>query len=1170
MIYKKLPLMKQAFTVLAIIVFTQGFAQQAKLVLPVGHTGNISHASFNPDGSKAITSADDKTVKIWDTYTGALLADLKEHTSYISSAEFSPDGKKILSASGDKTIKLWDAESGQLLMNLTGHLENINEAHFSPGGKKIISIASDNCAIVWDSHSGKRLFTLYQQGPMFSGPGISTGRFSADEKIIITGDNKGVIKTWNAETGEELLELKGHNTKINDLCFDATGSRIASLAQDSGIIIWDAATGIKKLSIPFKTFIIGNTISFSPNNNYLIASTFTSTTVYETTNFTKQYELKGSIHLNEGINFSPLLNKNFLLIDENDLLLINGQTGKEKLRLKGHNSSIKAASFSADGKMIITGSHDQTARIWDAVTGTLLHELTGKSSQVKFSAFGKKDEVIMGAYADNCLRIWDSKKAAFKETVIKNASPFTAYAVSPDQKKIIAGSQDGSLVVWDYEKEKNPQPVKKHSGKVNSIEFSKDGTRFISSSDDSTAIVWNTENGQLIRILKGHAGALMHAAIDYNGNKAITASFGMGAKLWNIHTGQLISNLGNPGALCIQSSFSADGKRIIIAGFDNVWLFDSLGNFIAQTEKMKAVRISFAKFSPDGNYLMVVFKNNVPGLYAYALNLATGIPVILKGHNAEITNLAFSSDGKKLLTASQDKTILCWDYTTGKILNTYIGHNNTVNEVRFSKDDQYIVSASDDNFLKVWKVAEGKLIYSIAAINNSDYIILRPDGYYKCTPDAAKQLYYIDENNNKIGFTQLDIRYNRPDIILQAENKSDSIMAVAYRAAYFKRLKTLGIDSNFIHSNYSLPVTEVVNRSAFKSATHAATIPLHIKFTDSSNFLKSFNVWVNEVPLFGKKGWPIFNSSLHQWDTTITVALAHGMNQIETSVLNSLGIESYRTPLYAKYNSPYRGKPTIWFIGIGIDQFENSQYNLAYSKKDIRDLAKAFALKYKNDLRIDTLFDKSVNNFSVNALKEKLLHSQIDDIVVIAYSGHGLLSKQLDYYLSTYQVNFNAPEENGLPYEMLEGLLDNIPARKKLMLIDACHSGEVDKESQLQINATAGAMGLSKGVQPLTAGKKQLGLINSFELMQNLFVNVGRSTGAVIISAAAGTQFALERKDLKNGVFTYSILEYLKQQWQVAVSGLKNYVNKRVMQLTNGLQVPTTRTDTKSLDWKLW
>jgi hypothetical protein len=98
------------------------------------------------------------------------------------------------------------------------------------------------------------------------------------------------------------------------------------------------------------------------------------------------------------------------------------------------------------------------------------------------------------------------------------------------------------------------------------------------------------------------------------------------------------------------------------------------------------------------------------------------------------------------------------------------------------------------------------------------------------------------------------------------------------------------------------------------------------------------------------------------------------------------------------------------------------------------------------------------------------------------------------------------------------------------MLIDACHSGEVDKEDTISMNNTANSLGLTRGIsikQP--KAQHQLGLKNSFELMQALFVNVGRSTGATIISAAAGNQFALERGDLKNGVFTYSILEAMNK-----------------------------------------
>ncbi|MBK6827096.1 MAG: caspase family protein [Chitinophagaceae bacterium] len=200
--------------------------------------------------------------------------------------------------------------------------------------------------------------------------------------------------------------------------------------------------------------------------------------------------------------------------------------------------------------------------------------------------------------------------------------------------------------------------------------------------------------------------------------------------------------------------------------------------------------------------------------------------------------------------------------------------------------------------------------------------------------------------------------------------------------------------------------------------------------------------------------------------------------------------------------------------------------------------------KYGNDLIIDTLFNENVTIEKIKSLKKQLQQSSVNDKVIISYSGHGLLSKDYDYYLSTYSVNFSKPEQNGLAYDELEDLLDSIPARKKLMLIDACHSGEVDKEEMKRISSAEESLKTlgAKGGKPTFTGKTTLGMKNSFELMQSLFVNVGKSTGATIISAAAGTQFALERGDLKNGVFTFSILEALNKNPSLKISELKRIV----------------------------
>ncbi|ANE51925.1 caspase family protein [Flavisolibacter tropicus] len=299
------------------------------------------------------------------------------------------------------------------------------------------------------------------------------------------------------------------------------------------------------------------------------------------------------------------------------------------------------------------------------------------------------------------------------------------------------------------------------------------------------------------------------------------------------------------------------------------------------------------------------------------------------------------------------------------------------------------------------------------------------------------------------------------------------------------------------------------------------------------------------------------------------------MNIIEASVTNSNGIESYHMPLTISCKPTITKPERLHFIGIGIDRFRDSRHNLNYSVKDVRDLALKLKEKYGTAITIDTLFNENVTTTNITQLKQKLLQTAVDDKVMVSYSGHGLLSKQYDYYLSTYKVDFNNPEKGGLPYDALEALMDSIPARKKLMLIDACHSGELDKEelqkiAQVNASSTATTTTGARGGTPLLLNKKKVGMKSSFELMQQLFVNVGRSTGTTIISAAGGTQFALERGDLKNGVFTYSILEYLNTHTSATVSELKQYVNQRVPELTKGAQVPTTRTETRQVEWRVW
>ncbi len=194
-------------------------------------------------------------------------------------------------------------------------------------------------------------------------------------------------------------------------------------------------------------------------------------------------------------------------------------------------------------------------------------------------------------------------------------------------------------------------------------------------------------------------------------------------------------------------------------------------------------------------------------------------------------------------------------------------------------------------------------------------------------------------------------------------------------------------------------------------------------------------------------------------------------------------------------------------------------------------------------------------------------------------ASHGVLDEELDYYLAMHDMDFANPQKGGLRYDELENLLDAIPARNKLMLIDACYSGEVDKEeSQLIASNDTQTGGVkSRGFLKKVTKKEGIGLANSFELMKELFADLRRNNGAVVISSASGKEFAFESSEWANGVFTYSVLAGLKsgnadlnKDKTVSVSELRDYVSKRVQELTNGKQNPTSRSENLENDFRVW
>ena len=462
--------------------------------------------------------------------------------------------------------------------------------------------------------------------------------------------------------------------------------------------------------------------------------------------------------------------------------------------------------------------------------------------------------------------------------------------------------------------------------------------------------------------------------------------------------------------------------------------------------------------------------------------------------------------------------------------------------------------------------------------SGSNHIFITSDHYYKLGGNG-RSLMRFRKSGKVYGIEQFDLKLNRPDILLQRAGSTDTSLIQSYHRAYLKRLKKMGFTEDMLKDDYQLPEIIISTNNKIPKQTYESEIYLDLIFRDKKYLLDRVNVYVNDVPVYGLKGLNLRTEALREIKKNIVVPLVDGHNHVQISVLNQAGAESYKETWLIEKKSQHSSKPNLYIINIGAGKYLDSRFDLKYPAKDAQDINSYFngeKEKLFSQIKSYVFTDEKVRHEEILSLKKELMKSNINDVVILTFAGHGVLNKNLDYYLATYDMNFSKPEENGIAFEELENLMDGIPPLRKLLLIDACHSGEVDKEEIELVNVHKTDSDIKFRSAGVDIQQRRMGLKSTSELVSELFTDLRKGTGATIISSSGGTEVSMESDQWRNGLFTYCLLKGLKSgmadldyDGNILLSELQNYVIEEVTEKSKGTQRPSSRITNAREDFKI-
>ncbi|HAC62028.1 MAG TPA: hypothetical protein DCF68_00470 [Cyanothece sp. UBA12306] len=406
-------------------------------------------------------------------------------------------------------------------------------------------------------------------------------------------------------------------------------------------------------------------------------------------------------------------------------------------RLEGHSDRVNQISFSADGKLIASGSHDGTINLWNP-QGILLESLS-QSGRVITVDFSPKGNLLATANDEGTIKIWQVELSAQKVQVSSykdlpghqndSCQEFKKCQINdlkfnPQGTILASGSRDGTIKLWNVTDGTPINTLKEHQNDINHISFSPDGQLLASRSSDKVVKLWNIPSGKVLSTLSEHQRGVTAVAFSPDGQLLVSGDRNGVIKLWNTKTAKLVTEVQRHDGSVYSLNFSPDGQYLASAGEGN---FLHLWRNIAGNWELDATLQSH-----NGGTYSVQFSPNAPRL------VTAGEDKMIKVHqipsplpitpDQEIDSASLNPDDARTFIMGGWNSFLQLGYrqenTTNYKLDVPLNLNGTflINVVSFSHDGKQFAVGGENNQLQVWNLDAKN--YSIIRVQNTNVTAL--------------------------------------------------------------------------------------------------------------------------------------------------------------------------------------------------------------------------------------------------------------------------------------------------------------------------------------------------------------------------------------------------------------------------------------------------------------